>query len=148
MSQSIQLPKRVSWLRSHLLLSIPYLRLVEFRADLSHGTMGRYHERSSTFFTRLTYYLNRKPRSTIGRSPAPQTSPSTSPCVTPLDRMPMYSTPLSQFANSQTRSSFPFSPMSPRTRGSAVTTHGSVSRIVWATVIATIAGCSFYDRSV
>ena len=52
----------------------------------------------------------------------------------------------SQFSNSQTRPSSPFSLTSPQTRGLPSTIHGSGFGVAWRPVITIGSGYSFYDR--
>ena len=54
------------------------------------------------FFTRSAYCLGRKQRPAICQPPAPQTNFSTSPRVTSLNQVPIYSISISQFSNHQT----------------------------------------------
>ena len=54
--------------------------------------------------------------------------------------------PFSQFSNSQTRPSSPFSLTSPQTRGLPSTIHGSGFGVAWRPVITIGSGYSFYDR--
>ena len=88
--------------------------------------MNRRGENTPRLLSRLAYRLVGKQHPTIRRSPAPQTSLSTSSSISTFDRMLTYPIPSSQFSNSQTSSSLPSSPTSPQTRTSPVTTHGTV----------------------
>lgn len=113
--------------------------------------MGRYREKTSAFFTRLTYGLGRKrppatipPWKPIG-PPAPQTSLSTSLCICSLDQALISFIPFSQFSSSQTNLSLTFSLTSPQTHNSLAAMLSSAFHIVWGLLIATIRGSSFYD---
>ena len=67
--------------------SFPLYVVESQAAILTLGVMDRYHEKFSNFFTRLAYGLGGKRRSTVSRSPAPQTSLSTSPHISSSDRV-------------------------------------------------------------
>ena len=110
--------------------------------------MDRYREKTSAFFTRLTYGLSRgyRPMVVVDRSPVPQTSLSMSSRISSLDRVLIYSIPLSQFSNSQTSSSFPSFLTSTQTRDRPGTIHSSAFRMDWGLIITVGHGCGFYDR--
>ena len=117
------------------------------RRDLRCKTMDRYREKTSTLLTRLAHGLSRKrPRPTVDRSPATQTSPSATSRVGSLRRMLIYFIPFLQFSNFQMNSSFPFSHTSPPTRTPTVTMPGSTCRTVRGCVTTTMSGRGFYGR--
>ena len=116
------------------------------RRGLLNRTMDRFREKTSTLLTRLAHGLGRKQRPTIDRFPAPQTSPSATSRVGPLDRMLICSIPFLQSSNFQMNSSFLFSLTSPPTRTSPVTMPGFTCCTVRSCVTTTIAGRGFYGR--
>ena len=128
-------------LRPRFLFSIASLD--RGRQDLHCRTMDRYRENTSTILTRLANNLNmRRPN----RSPAPQTSPSATSRVGPLDRMLICSIPFLQSSNFRMNLSSLFSLTSALTRTSPLTMPGSTCRTVRSCVTATMSGCSFYGR--
>ena len=116
--------------------------------NLRHRIMGRHRKKFLIFLSWLAHGLRvgGKRRPTADRSPAPQTSPSTSFCITSLGRTPIYPISLSQSSNSQMNLSFRSSLTSPQTHGSPVPTRGSVLRIAGTSVTPAISGQSFCDR--
>jgi len=109
--------------------------------------MGRDRESASTFFTGLASGFGGKPTSPLSKSlssPAPQTGLSTTSRVT-SNRTLICDILFSQFSNSRTSSSFPFSPTSPQNRSSPVTMDGSTPSILWRPILTTASGCSSYD---
>jgi len=94
--------------------------------------MNRHSENTTRVFARIADGLVWKQRPGKRRPPAPQTSPSMyfrSSCQ-PVRSNLTYPIPRSQFSDSQTSSSYPFSPISLQTRISLDPMHGSVSSIV------------------
>jgi len=85
------------WLQSRLHLHLPPLRRVSYGEPWVAGVMGRYRKKTLTFFNKFAHGLVTKQRPTIAplpeplRSPAPQTSLSTNPRISSLDRTLIYS---------------------------------------------------------
>ena len=131
----------------------PPPRRVSETVNLRYTVMDRYGEKLSTFYARLVNRLGRKQhpfilppsKSTIG-SPKPQTSLGTSSSLSSPDRILIRSIPFSQFSNSQTSLSSQSSLISPQSRGSPTTAHGSAANMVWRSVGTAAGVCSFYDR--
>jgi len=104
---------------------------------LCYSIMDSCREKTSALFTRLAYGLgwNRRPdvlplSKSLGH-PAPQTSPSTSSCVSSTgDRVLIRPLPFSQFSNSQTSSFSLFSPTSPQTPSPSVPVRGTVFSMI------------------
>ena len=133
-------------------LQLPPTSLSLMREPRATGVMGRYRKKTLTFFNKFAHGLVTKQRPTVVplseslRSPAPQTSLSTNPRISSLDRTLICSIPFLQSSSSQTNLSFLFSLTSPQSRDSLVTMHDSALSMIWRSTITIKNGWNFYGR--
>ena len=134
--------KRAPLLRPRFLFPLTSLNR-ERRDPVRCGAMDYYREKTSTLLARVTHSFSGKRPSP---SPTPQTSPSATSRVGPLNRMLIRSVPFLQSSNFRMNLSSLFSLTSALTRTSPLTMPGSTCRTVRSCVTATMSGCSFYGR--